>query len=253
MTKAGEGRLPGPSPGVKSYYPAMLDLEGRPCAVIGGGRVAERKARALLEAGAHVTVVSPVFTPQLEAWAASGAVRALRERYAPGLPALAEARLVFAATDDASVNAQVCAEAEALGKFVNAADDGAGGGFLVPAAVRRGRLTLAVSTAGASPGLAAALRRRLEEAFGEEYAPYVELLHELRGIVQQAVPETGQRQELFRGMLEWELLSLLRSGRVDPAELRAELARRVLQDPTTGGIEAIGDWLRVDARHLGYE
>nr|WP_245719582.1 bifunctional precorrin-2 dehydrogenase/sirohydrochlorin ferrochelatase [Paenibacillus tianmuensis] len=232
----------------------MLDLEGRPCTVIGGGRVAERKARALLEAGARVTVVSPVFTLQLEAWAASGAVRALRERYAPGLPALAEARLVFAATDDASVNAQVCAEAEALGKFANVADDGAGGGFLVPAAVRRGRLTLAVSTAGASPGLAAALRRRLEEAFGEEYAPYVELLHELRDIVQQAVPETGERQELFRRMLEWELLPLLRSGRTDdPAELRAELARRVLQDPTPGGMEAIGDWLRVDARQLGYE
>ncbi|WP_281281547.1 precorrin-2 dehydrogenase/sirohydrochlorin ferrochelatase family protein [Paenibacillus ehimensis] len=166
---------------------------------------------------------------------------------------MAEARLVFAATDDASVNAQVCAEAEALGKFANAADDGAGGGFLVPAAVRRGRLTLAVSTAGASPGLAAALRRRLEEAFGEEYAPYLELLHELRGIVQQAVPETGGRQELFRGMLEWELLPLLRNGRADQAELRAKLARRVLQDPTPAGIEAIGAWLRVYARQMGHE
>ncbi|CAG7630931.1 Siroheme synthase [Paenibacillus solanacearum] len=240
----------------KTYYPIMLALQEKPCLVVGGGQVAERKVGALLEAGAHVTVVSPQFTPQLEAWAAQGVIAALPSRYAPGLPALSEARLVFAATDDASVNAAVRAEAEALGKLVNAADDAAASGFIVPAAVRRGRLTLAVSTAGASPAVAAMVRRQLEETFGPEYGPYLELLHELRLAVQGAVPDSGVRQELFRAMLGWDLLPLLRVAEQTARdelqnELQNELLRRVKADPTAEGIRAAGEWLRLKGAETG--
>ncbi|CAG7655404.1 bifunctional precorrin-2 dehydrogenase/sirohydrochlorin ferrochelatase [Paenibacillus allorhizosphaerae] len=236
----------------KTYYPVMLALNDAPCLVVGGGQVAERKTGALLEAGARVTALSPRFTPQLEAWAAQGTVAALRCRYEPGLPALAAARLVFAATDDASVNAAVRAEAEALGKLVNVADDAEASGFIVPAAVRRGRLTLAVSTAGASPAVAALLRRQLEETFGPEYGPYLELLHELRLAVQREVPDSGVRQELFRAMLGWELLPLLQCAEFAAQEqLRDELLLRVKSDPTTEGIRNIGEWLRLESSKNG--
>ncbi|MBP1156611.1 MULTISPECIES: bifunctional precorrin-2 dehydrogenase/sirohydrochlorin ferrochelatase [unclassified Paenibacillus] len=228
----------------KTWYPIMLDLEGKPCLIVGGGRVAERKARTLMKAGASVTVVSPQVTPQLEAWKAEGLIQTQHEVYTIGLAVLAEAWLVFAATGDAMVNAQVCAEAEALGKLVNSADDAETGGFIVPATLRRGRLTLAISTAGASPALAAKVRRQLEDVFGEEYEHYLELLHELRLTVQAIVPDTSERQELFRAMLGWELLPLLKSNSVSTVQLRSELLKRVEADPTTEGIHLIGSWLR---------
>lgn len=243
MAAKSNGPAAGRKDRAKIWYPVLLDLEDKPCLVVGGGRVAERKACTLMEAGASVTVVSPRLTPQLEAWAEQGLIRTQREEYTAGLPVLAQAFLVFAATGDAVVNAQVCAEAEALGKLVNSADDAEAGGFIVPATLRRGRLTLAVSTAGASPSLAAKVRRQLEDMFGEEYAPYLELMHELRMTVQTVVSDTSERQELFRAMLEWKLLPLFKSGRLPYDHFRSELLRRVAEDPTIDGICSIGDWL----------
>lgn len=254
---------------VRPLYPVMLDLTGEPCVVIGGGRVGERKAAGLLAAGADVTVVSPRLTPRLSALAAEGRIRALLRPYAPGLAALAEARLVFAATDDAAVNKAVLAEARKLGKLANAADAPEASGFHVPAVVRRGRLTLAVATAGASPAVAAKLKRQLEAAYGEEYAPYLELLHELRGVVQQraagaarsahaadgahgAVPAPAAdgahgargaaRADIFRAMLDWPLPELLRAGRLTP-ERRAQLVDMAAAEPTAEGMGRIARWL----------
>lgn len=266
---------------VRPLYPVMLDLTGEPCVVIGGGRVGERKAAGLLAAGADVTVVSPRLTPRLSALAAEGRIRALLRPYAPGLAALAEARLVFAATDDAAVNKAVLAEARKLGKLANAADAPEASGFHVPAVVRRGRLTLAVATAGASPAVAAKLKRQLEAAYGEEYAPYLELLHELRGVVQQraagaarsadgadgahgavpapaadgadgAVPASAAdgahgargaaRADIFRAMLDWPLPELLRAGRLTP-ERRAQLVDMAAAEPTAEGMGRIARWL----------
>lgn len=192
-----------------AYYPILLDLQNRSCVIVGGGRVAERKAASLLEAGARVKLIAPEITPRLEAWVKDGTVSLRRERYRAGLPELGEARLVFAATDRSEVNEQVKHEAEQLGKLFNSADDQNAGGFIVPAVVRRGRLTVAVSTSGASPALAAALKRKLEEVFPAAYEPYVELLNDLRMAVQELVPDTQTRQEMFRGMLAWPLLAVL--------------------------------------------
>lgn len=254
---------------VRPLYPVMLDLAGEPCVVIGGGRVGERKAEGLLAAGADVTVISPRLTPRLSALAAEGRIRALLRPYAPGLAALAEARLVFAATDDAAVNRAALAEARQLGKLANAADAPEASGFHVPAVVRRGRLTLAVATAGASPAVAAKLKRQLEAAYGEEYAPYLELLHELRGVVRQSaaggagtvhradvahaadiahgadvahVAGGEARADIFRAMLDWPLLELLRAGRLTP-ERRAELLDMAAAEPTTEGMGRIARWL----------
>ena len=227
----------------KTYYPLMLQAEDKPCVIIGGGSVAERKAEALLEAGARVTVISPACTPRLGGWAKDGTIKHIPSTYQPGMQELANALLVFAATNRSEVNAAIRMEAEAMGKLVNVADDSEGSGFIVPATVRRGRLLIAVSTAGASPAAARKVKQQLEETFGDEYEAYLDLLQELRVFVQSIVEDTAVRQQWFRHMLEWELLLLIRSGRLEPPD-RLNLMEMIHKDPTTEGMERVKDWLQ---------
>jgi precorrin-2 dehydrogenase len=104
-----------------ALYPIALDLTGRPCLVIGGGGVAERKTRGLLDAGARVTVVSPAITDALGAWKADGTLRHVARGYCRG--DLAGFQLAFVATGEAGVSAAVAAEGHERGIWVNAADD----------------------------------------------------------------------------------------------------------------------------------
>ena len=168
-------------------YPVALDVGGRRCVVVGGGAVGARKARALAEAGASVTVVAPEACDDLRALAEAGSVVHLA---APFTPELLERDtfLVVAATDKPEVNSLVVRIAREKRVLVNQAapgDDGeesAGGGgdFATMAAVRRGDLLLALTTGGAGPALTARLRRQMESSFGPEWADYVSLLAEMR-------------------------------------------------------------------------
>jgi len=151
-------------------YPIFLDLDGRRCVVVGGGEVASRKARKLLQARAGVVVISPEITPELE----SVAVEVHRRPYKEG--DLEGAYLVFAATDSREANAAVAREAKERGIPVNVADRPRDGDFALPATLRRGGLQVAVSTGGASPTLARRIKDRLEEMFGPEWAGIVEEL-----------------------------------------------------------------------------
>jgi siroheme synthase-like protein len=155
-----------------ALFPLFVELDGRPCVVIGGGAVAERKVEALLAAGALVTAVSPVLNEGLTALASSGRIAHVRRAYADG--DLAGTALGFAATDDGAVNAAVALEGRARGVWVNAADDPAHCDAILPAVVRRGLVTVAVSTGGASPALARAVRERLERALPEAIGPLAE-------------------------------------------------------------------------------
>ena len=151
-----------------------MDLSGRRCVVVGGGAVAARKARKLLEAGAEVVVVSPEVHPDL----GDMDVEVHERSYEHG--DLEGADLAFAATDRREVNAAVAREAKARGIRVNVADRPAEGDFAVPSTLRRGGLQVAVSTGGASPTLARRIRNELEEVFGPEWAGVVEELETVR-------------------------------------------------------------------------
>jgi precorrin-2 dehydrogenase len=155
-------------------YPIFLDLSGRRCVVVGGGEVASRKARKLLQARAEVVVISPEITPELE----SVAVEVHRRSYEEG--DLEGAYLAFAATDSREVNAAVSREAKERDVPVNVADRPSEGDFAVPSTLRRGRLQVAVSTGGASPALARKIKDELEESFGPEWSGLVEELHAAR-------------------------------------------------------------------------
>ena len=151
-------------------YPIFLDLSGRRCVVVGGGEVANRKARKLLQARAHVVVISPEIAAELE----SVAVEVHSRPYEEG--DLEGAYLAFAATDSREVNAAVAREAKEHGIPVNVADRPSDGDFAVPSTLRRGGLQVAVSTGGASPSLARKIKDELEGIFGPEWAGVVEEL-----------------------------------------------------------------------------
>ena len=142
--------------------------------VVGGGEVANRKARKLLQARAEVVVVSPEVKPELESVATEVRRRPYREGDLEG------AFLVFAATDSREVNSAVAREARERGIPVNVADEPSEGDFALPSVLRRGQLQVAVSTGGASPTLARRIRHELEDAFGSEWAGVVDELGRAR-------------------------------------------------------------------------
>ncbi len=179
------------------FYPVVLELADRPVLVIGGGAVAERKAEGLLAAGARVTVVSPTLTGRLAAWAHGGQVRWMKASYRRG--DLAGYALVFVATDDGEVNAEVAGEARARGIWVNAADDPGRSDFILPAVLRRGPLTVAVSTSGRCPALSRMIREQLEEYFVDEFTT---LAHKA----------SAARRDLREGRMLAQVLERLRAA-----------------------------------------
>src|SRR5438876_8799276 len=166
------------------FYPVFLELAGRHVLVVGGGLVAERRVHGLLAADATVTVVSPALTPALAALASGGRLRHHRRGFEPG--DLDGVDLAFAATDRGEVNAALFVAARARGVWVNAADDPAHCTFILPAVVRRGGLSVAVSTGGTSPALARAIREELERYLTAEYATLAEIAAEARRAMRAA-------------------------------------------------------------------
>jgi precorrin-2 dehydrogenase/sirohydrochlorin ferrochelatase len=204
------------------YYPICVDMAGRACLVVGGGRVAERKVSGLLESGARVTVVSPALTARLEAWAKEGRISVIRRDYEIG--DLADQSLAFVATDDGEANAAVAAEARAAGILINAADDPAHCDFIIPAVLTRGALTVAVSTGGASPALSRAVRDELETHFDRDnYASLLEVAADVRArLRERACPQPWER---WRQALDGEVRRLVTTGRL--AEARERLMGRL--------------------------
>jgi precorrin-2 dehydrogenase / sirohydrochlorin ferrochelatase len=161
-----------------SVYPVMLDGSSLSALIVGGGLVAARKARALVDAGARVHVVAPRVSPEIEALAAGSAlVTITRERYASYQ--LGAAMLVITATDDAALNAEIAREARDLGRLVNVVDAPELGNCVTPAVHRAGDLVVAV-TAGGLPSAAVRVRDSIARTFDDRYAQAVRELGALR-------------------------------------------------------------------------
>lgn len=214
-----------PVPISKAYYPMFADLAGRRCLVVGGGLVAQRKAMTLLGYGARVTVVSPMVTKRLAACARRGAIRHLARRIRPA--DLLGAWLVCAATDDQRVNETVSRVANASRVFANVVDQKLLCSFIAPAIVRRGALTIAISTGGASPALAKQLRRDLGRIIGSDYAPMLRLLAGLRGAAKRRLPSPRDRKRYFNELVRGRVFGLVRGGKRQAARQKAlELLER---------------------------
>lgn len=201
----------------RRYYPVFLDLEGRTVVVIGGGAVAARKVTSLVEHGARVRVVAPRFDERIASLSADGGVELVHRGYVRG--DLAGAALAVCATDSAEVNRAVHDEAAERGCMVNVVDVPELCDFIVPSVVRRGQLQLAISTGGAAPSVAKAVRRELEARFGDEWAPYLELLGQVRVLVMERVPGgEAARKPIFDAIAASDLLERVRAGERPNAE-----------------------------------
>lgn len=202
-------------------YPIFLNLEGKTCLVVGGGRVARRKTAALLEAGARVKVVAPDISESLTELAENGQVELAKRPFAAG--DMDGAVLVIAATDDGELNQSLRAEAMKQGALINVVDEPELCDFFVPAVVNRGSLQIAVSTGGVSPGLARALRRRLEGEFGPEYADYLNVIGDFRRRVRDFVADPEARKRAYERLFESDVLDRIRNGeRIDIESLVGE-------------------------------
>jgi len=209
---------PAPPP----YYPVSLDIAGRSCLVVGGGKVAARKAGTLLDCGAVLTVIAPALGDDMEALVPS--LHAL-ERREYGRGDASAFRLVITATGIPEVDGAVYADAEAAGVWANSADDVAHCSFILPAVHRDGPVTVSVSTGGLSPALASWLRTRLAADCGDGLGIVAELLGEARANLKRA----GLRSDAVDWMqlLDGPLPALVRAGDIDKARAAVTDATRV--------------------------
>ncbi len=210
------------------YYPVNLDVKGRCCLVVGGGGVASRKVKSLLDCGALVTVVSPAFSRDLETLSDHPNL-GLRKR--PYRESDLEGHfLVIGATDDMDLNRRISTDAESRQMLCNIADVPDACNFILPAVIRQGNLVLTVSTSGKSPAFAKHLRRQLQEAFGVEYARFLELMGGIRKclLAQEHAPEA--HKHLFEQLIENNLVQLIREN--DIAAIN-----RILQDVLGEGFD----------------
>ena len=178
-----------------AYYPIFVEMEGRPCLVIGGGKEAQRKVTGLMAAGGRVTVIAPKLTRDLQAMLAAGEIKYVQREYQDGDVEGYDVCMV--ATDDGAVNGDVAAEGKRRGIWVNAADDTKNCDFILPAVIRRGSITIAASTGGTSPALARRLREELEAYLTEEMPALADLLGDVRGDLRSRgiVPDADLWQE----------------------------------------------------------
>jgi siroheme synthase-like protein len=196
-------------------YPVNLIVEGRRCLVVGGGNVAARKAAGLRACGADVHVVAPAIG---DAMRRVDGVTWEERPYRAG--DVAGYRLAVAATGDPDVNRAVFDDGEAVGVWVNSADDPASCSFTLPSVARRGPVTVTVSTGGHSPALAAWLRERFEAQLGPEYETLVDLLATERAALQAAGRSTEDAD--WKRALDSDMLELIRAGQIMSARERLQ-------------------------------
>ena len=185
---------------MSGYYPIFLSLQGKRCLVVGGGEVATRKVRGLLEAGGLVTVVSPVLTEALAELVQEDAIRyearAFRDDDVRGCA------LVIGATDQPAVHEAVYEASQRHRVWVNIVDVPEACDFIAPAIVRRGALQIAISTSGHSPTLAKRIRQQLEEQYGPEYAELLDWLGQERARIRRQVDDPTARTAYYEQLVE---------------------------------------------------
>ncbi len=178
---------------------------GKKVVVCGGGNVAERKIKTLINVGAEVTVISPKITKRLERLVAERRLKHICREYRKG--DLKDAFLVIAATDNISVNERISHAAKCL---VNVVDVPHLCNFIVPSTIKRGLLKLAISTSGISPALAKTIRRELEEQYGNEFSEFLKLLQNMRTKAKKLIHDKKRRRQFLQNIGSKKMVGILR-------------------------------------------
>lgn len=187
-------------------FPIMLNVRGRRCVVVGGGRVASRRATSLVAAGANVTVVAP----DLDASVRAIEVQCIARPYQRG--DLKGAFLVVVATDNENVNDAAAQEAREEGALLNRSDDSTAGDVTVPAHARHGCLTLCVHTSGVSATAAAAIRRDLSHALDKDWVRLLDVVSPYRSRICDTIEDPSTRRQRLTDMVGNEAMRALKTG-----------------------------------------
>jgi uroporphyrin-III C-methyltransferase / precorrin-2 dehydrogenase / sirohydrochlorin ferrochelatase len=220
--------------------PIFLDVQSRRCLMVGGGLVAARKVDTLLHYGAQVTVVAPELCSGVAALRDSGRLVHQQRRFEP--TDLDGCHLVYAATSDEAVNAQVSALAQARRIPVNVVDNPALCSFIMPSIIDRDPVQVAVSTGGASPVLARLLRTRLETLIPASYGQLARLMARFRAAARSRFTDGTQRRRFWEDVLNGPIAEMLFAGQDAAAEraLEQALGEDHPQPPTTGEVYLVG-------------
>ncbi|MDR7238405.1 precorrin-2 dehydrogenase/sirohydrochlorin ferrochelatase family protein [Neobacillus drentensis] len=187
-----------------SGYPVTLRLVGKKVVIVGGGKVAERKVKGLLDTGAEVVVISPEATDEIQGLHREGGI-VWRQRLVDPSD-MADALMIFATTNNPQLNQSIKKMAEAH-QLVTIADDPGGSNFHVPAHFKRGQLSIAVSTGGASPTLASKIREQLEDQFDDSYESYLEFLSSKRKWILKEVEDASLKRNLLKTIVSSDFLT----------------------------------------------
>jgi len=192
-----------------------MDIENKPVLVVGGGRVALRKVRTLLEYRAIVKIVSPKLVPELEQLLDGVRCVWIAKEYSS--EDIQDAVLVFACTEREEINARIAEDAKANYRPINVVDDPDKCSFIVPSVLTRGDLSIAVSTGGSSPLVARKIREELEDLYTEDMEIYLDLLRTWRQEVKEKLPVT-KRVQFWEQVTDGRVLQLIKEGRIEQAK-----------------------------------
>lgn len=187
------------------YYPAFINLKDKKAVVVGGGKVAERKVRLLINAGASVKLVSPDITGNIRKLAEKGLLSHIKRNYKAS--DLQGAFIVIAATSSEELNTRIARDA---GYLVNVVDMPSEGNYIVPSIVKRGPLTIAISTEGTSPAVSKAVRKEIESHYSREFALYLRFAETVRKRVMKKITHAGKREKFLQSLASDELINTLR-------------------------------------------
>lgn len=188
-------------------YPITLKLAGKQVVVIGGGTVAERKIHNLLDTGAIITVISPAITATIQSWLVTMKINWKKKYFEDD--DIRDAFLIVAATNERTVNGLVL-KASRPYQLINVVDDPEGSNFFVPSTLHRGKLSISVSTSGASPGLAKKIVTELSSKYDESYEEYLDFLFETRKYIQKNIPNPEVRRAVLSEVLDEQFICLTR-------------------------------------------
>lgn len=190
----------------RAYYPVFLNLEGKKIVVVGGGRVAERKVLSFIKTGADITVISPQLTKKLEKEVIKGKIKHIPREYNEK-NYIGKAFLTIAATDSNEINRKVSQDAPYL---INVVDSPSLCNFIVPSIVKRGHLTIAVSTNGISPALSKTIRKELQKFYNLEFSGYLRLLEKIRKKVIKEIKDRRKRSKFLKSIASEKIIKTLR-------------------------------------------
>lgn len=203
-----------------TLYPVFIRLSGKKCLIAGGGSVAGRKARGMLECGAEVCIVSPSLSASLKKRAQDNTLKWKRKKFSED--DLKGMFLVCAATDDHEENRRIAKACNRNDIPVNCIDEPGICDFYVPSVLRRKALAVAVSSGGGSPLFAKKVREELESILTEAYGDFLELLSEAREDITRRFSDQAQRRQIYQDLVCSDVFDLVKSGRIESARKRIQ-------------------------------